>query len=131
MEYKIRKPDASDIGSMCNIVEKIGLENVVDCFKNDKVKAYVDSIKKNNKKDLSDEEISQVGGVVLINFGNLILKRMKLVQDDVFEFVSRLTGLDFETVSHLPLSQFAKLLKQIIKEPEFKDFISVVLESLS
>lgn len=131
MEYKIRKPDASDIGSMCDIIEKIGIENLVDCIKNDKVKNYIDSLKKGNKKELSESETMQVGGVIMINFGNLILKKMKLVQDDVFRFISRLTDLDFETVSHLPLSQFAKLVKQIIKEPEFTDFISVVLESLA
>ena len=137
MEYKIRKPESQDIGCACAIVEGIGIENIVDCFKSPEVVKYVKTLMKNKKSKqgeeikLSDDELDKIGVFVLIKIGNLILRKMKLVQNDVFEFVARLTDLEVETVAHLPLSQFTKLFMQIIKEPEFKDFISVVLASFN
>ena len=137
MEYKIRKPESQDIGCACAIVEGIGIDNIVDCFKSPEVVKYVTTLMKNKKSKqgeeikLSDDELDKIGVFVLIKIGNLILRKMKLVQNDVFEFVARLTDLEVETVAHLPLSQFTKLFMQIIKEPEFKDFISVVLASFN
>lgn len=137
MEYKFRKPESQDIGYACAIVEKIGIENIVECFKSPEVTKYIHSLMKNKNDEqgkevkLSDDELDKVGVFVLIKIGNLILRKMKLVQDDLFEFIANLTDLEVETVAHLPLSQFTKLFMQIIKDPEFKDFISVVLESLN
>ena len=137
MEYKIRKPESQDIGCACAIVEKIGIENFVDCVKSPEVVKYVKSLIKNKKTKsgeeikFSDDELNKIGAFVVPKVCNLILRKMEVVQDDVFRFVARLTNLEAETVAHLPLSQFTKLFMQIIKEPEFKDFISVVLESFN
>lgn len=137
MEYKIRKPEATDIGCACSIIEKIGVENIMECFKSPELINYINSLMKNkNTKQgeevkLSDDELQKAGAFILPKVGNLILRKMEVAQDDVFRFVARLTDLEFETVAHLSLSQFAKLFMQIVKDPEFGDFISAVLESFN
>ena len=42
-----------------------------------------------------------------------------------------MTGLEFKVVEDLPIAEFAKIVMEIIKEPDFVDFIKVVLKSFN
>ena len=136
MEYSIRKPKSKDLIIASKIIKGIGLQNIVDCFNTKEVRDYIYNLMGNkgdddDKIDLTHEEILKVGGVVAVKVAELALDKLENIGDDVFKFVSNLTEMTVEEVEDLPLSDFAEIFIKIIKEPDFVDFIKVVLKSFN
>ena len=126
MEYTIRKPKATDLFVVSKIMKGIGLKNISSAFSNEEVSLIKNSIKDGK---VSDEMLSKVGLLITISIGDLILERLEFVENDVFKFIANLTGMKVKDVEDLPLTDFAEILMAIIKEPDFVDFIKVVLKS--
>lgn len=128
MDYTIRKPKATDIPVVCKIIKGIGLKNIADCFSNDDIKVIRESMA---GKEVSDELLNKAGLMIMLSIGDLIFEKMEVIQSDLFNFISKLTGLQVKKVEDLPITDFAKIVMAIIKEPDFVDFIKVVLKSLN
>ena len=78
---------------------------------------------------VSDETLSQVGITIMVSIGDLILDKLDDVKDDVIKLMSLLSGLKTKEIEDLSLVDFAEMLMAIIKNPDFVDFIKVVLKS--
>lgn len=132
MEYSIRKPKASDLFVVSKIIKGVGLKNIADCFNSDELKLFSEKAKKENGGiDFTDEQTMKAGAIVMMNVGELILDKMDVVKDDLIKFMSNLTEMSVKEIEDLSLSDFAEILFKIIKEPDFADFIKVVLKSFS
>lgn len=128
MEYAIRKPKATDLFVASKIIKGIGLKNIIDCFKSNEINELS---KKTDEVNYTDELVTQAGVVVLTNIAELIFEKMDFVQDDLIKFIANLTGLKVKQVEDLPITDFAEIVMSIIKEPDFVDFIKVVLKSFN
>lgn len=126
MEYNIRKPKATDLFVVGKILKGLGLKNIAKAFSNEEISLIKNSIKDGK---VSDEMLTKVGVLIVISIGDLILERLEFVENDVFKFIANLTGMKVKEVEDLPLTDFATILMAIIKEPDFVDFIKVVLKS--
>lgn len=132
MEYTIRKPKATDIFIVAKIIRGIGLNNIANCFKSSEViEVYNNMLKENKGKSLTDEQLTNAGILIMTSVGDLILEKLDVVQSDLLKFISNLTGLQVKVVEDLPITDFAEIVIAIIKEPEFVDFIKVVLKSFN
>ena len=125
MEYKIRKPKATDLPVACKILKGIGLKNIAKCFSNDDIEVFKKSI---SGKEVTDEMINKAGLMVILSIGDLIFEKMEDIQVDLFRFISNLTGLKVKEVENLSLTDLANIVIAILKEPDFTDFIKVVLK---
>ena len=125
MEYKIRKPKATDLPVACKILKGIGLKNIAKCFNNDDIEVFKKSI---SGKEVTDEMINKAGLMVILSIGDLIFEKMEDIQVDLFRFISNLTGLKVKEVENLSLTDLANIVIAILKEPDFTDFIKVVLK---
>ena len=67
----------------------------------------------------------------MLSIGDLILEKLDIVKDDVIKLMSNLSGLKTKDVEDLPLVTFTEMFMDIIKEPDFLDFIKVVLKSFN
>ena len=128
MEYTLRKPKATDLFVVSNIIKGIGLKNIADCFNSDEIKVIRNSV---SGEKVSSETLNQAGITIVLSIGELILDRLDDVKDDVIKFMSCLSGLKIKEVEDLPITEFAEMLMAIIKEPDFVDFIKVVLKSFN
>ena len=128
MEYTLRKPKATDLFVVSNIIKGIGLKNIADCFNSDEIKVIRNSV---SGEKVSSETLNQAGVTIVLSIGELILDRLDDVKDDVIKFMSCLSGLKIKEVEDLPITEFAEMLMAIIKEPDFVDFIKVVLKSFN
>ncbi len=128
MEYTLRKPKATDLFVVSKIIKGIGLKNIVDCFNSDEIKVIRNSV---SGEKVSSETLNQAGITIVLSIGELILDRLDDVKDDVIKFMSCLSGLKIKEVEDLPITEFAEMLMAIIKEPDFVDFIKVVLKSFN
>ena len=125
MEYEIRKPKATDLPVACKILKGIGLKNIVKCFNNDDIEVFKKSI---SGKEVTDEMLNKAGLMVILSIGDLIFEKMEDIQVDLFRFISNLTGLKVKEVEDLSLTDLANIVIAILKEPDFTDFIKVVLK---
>ena len=128
MNYELRKPKATDIFVVSKIIKGIGLKNIADCFNSDEIKVIRNSV---SGEKVSSETLNQAGITIVLSIGELILDRLDDVKDDVIKFMSCLSGLKIKEVEDLPITEFAEMLMAIIKEPDFVDFIKVVLKSFN
>ena len=126
MEYTLRKPKATDLFVVSKIIKGIGLKNIADCFNSDEIKVIRNSV---SGEKVSSETLNQAGITIVLSIGELILNRLDNVKNDVIKFMSCLSGLKIKEVEDLPITEFAEMLMAIIKEPDFVDFIKVVLKS--
>ena len=125
MEYKIRKPKATDLPVACKILKGIGLKNIAKCFNNDDIEVFKKSI---SGKEVTDEMLNKAGLMVILSIGDLIFEKMEDIQVDLFRFISNLNGLKVKEVANLSLTDLANIVIAILKEPDFTDFIKVVLK---
>ena len=135
----IRKPKSTDLFVVSKIISKIGLKNIANCVKADELKelraklieenSVADKKGKVTQKEFSDSQLTQFGIAMVANIGDLVLSKLEDVQDDLNRFISNLTGLSTKEVEDLSIVQYAEIVMTIIKEPDFVDFIRVVLKS--
>ena len=125
MEYEIRKPKATDLPVACKIIKGIGLKNIAKCFSNDDIELFKKSI---SGKEVTDEMLNKAGLMVMLSIGDLIFEKMEDIQVDLFRLISNLTGLKVKEVENLSLTDLANIVIAILKEPDFTDFIKVVLK---
>ena len=138
---EVRKPKSTDLFIVGKIISKIGLKNIIDCInakelmelraKMIKENEVIDKKGKVTQKDFSDSQLNQYGMVVVANIGDLILSNLENVKDDINRYMSNLTELSIKEIEDLSIVQYAEILMTIIKEPDFVDFIKVVLKSFN
>ena len=128
MTYELRNPQASDLFVVSKIIKAIGLKNVANCFNNEEIKAFKDKITERGTP-ASDEELQKAGLMMMTSIGELIFEKLDIVQEDIFKFLSNLSGLSMDDVKSMDIVEFAEMVMTVIKNPKFADFIKVVLKS--
>lgn len=128
MTYELRNPQASDLFVVTKIIKAVGLKNVTQCFDNDEIKAIKEEIAERGTP-ASDEEQRKVGLLAMTAIGELIFEKLDIVQEDIFKFLSNLSGLSMDDVKAMDIVEFAEMFMTVIKNPKFADFIKVVLKS--
>ena len=128
MTYELRNPQASDLFVVSKIIKAIGIKNITDCFKSDKIKELKAKVAESGVP-ATEQEASEAGLIVMTDIGELIFEKLDLVQEDVFKFMSNLSGLSIEDLKVMDIVEFAEMFMLIIKNPKFADFIEVVLKS--
>ena len=128
MTYELRNPQASDLFVVTKIIKAVGLKNVANCFDSDELKAFKDKIA-DKETPATDEELRKAGLIAMTSIGELIFEKLDLVQEDIFKFLSNLSGLSMDDVKAMDIVEFAEMFMTVIKNPKFADFIKVVLKS--
>ena len=128
MEYELRKPKATDIFVVSKIIKGIGLKNIANCFNSDEINLIRKSV---SGDEVTDDVLYKAGATIMLSIGDLVLEKMEVVQNDLIKFISNLTGLKVKEVEDLSITDFAEIVMAIIKEPDFVDFIKVVLKSFN
>ena len=128
MNYELRKPKATDIFVVSKIIKSIGLKNIANCFNSDDLNLIRKSV---SGDKVTDDVLYKIGANIMLSIGDLILEKLDIVKDDVIKLMSNLSGLKTKDVEDLPLVTFTEMFMDIIKEPDFVDFIKVVLKSFN
>lgn len=136
---EIRKPKSTDLFVVSKILSKIGLKNIINCLnakelmelraKMIKENEVTDKKGKVTQTDFTDSQRIEYGTAMVANIGDLILNNLEDVKDDLNRYISNLTGLSIKEIEDLSIVPYGEILMQIIKEPDFVDFIKVVLKS--
>ena len=118
-KYELRKLEAKDIAPMASILSKIGMKEIKGCFSPADMHSLTDG--KN-----AEESIAAVGAAVMFEMAGVILGNYERCQNDIFRFLSSLSGIDMKQIESLPIDTFTEMVIDVVKKEEFKDFMKVV-----
>lgn len=128
MTYELRNPQASDLFVVAKIIKAVGVKNVSNCFKNEELEAFKAKFADENIA-MTEQDQFDAGMMVMTSIGELIFEKLDIVEEDIFKFMSNVSGLNIEDVKSMDIVEFAEMFTDIIKNPKFADFIKVVLKS--
>ncbi len=117
---EMRKLKSTDIFTMSQIIKKFGVEEFKDCF-----------TKPETMKLLAEDKgeginADKIGFNIMFDMAALIIGNLPKCKEEIYKFLSDLTGEKKETIEDMPMDQFAELIIELIQKEDFKDFIKVV-----
>lgn len=114
-EIKLRSFVLEDLDLVLEIIDKIGVEEFRDCFKDIK-------IDKKGKKI----NVTSIGIDVGFKIAGKIIKNVKKCLDSFYELISKLSEKDIEDVKKMDLFRISKALIEMFQRQDCKDFLSFV-----
>lgn len=132
-KFNLRNFIADDIFSMTTIISKIGIEKFMNQVDKDMINKLTE---KNNEEENNEETKNKkmetifalVGIGSIMNIVKVILGNLVLVKEDLYILLSDLSEMTTEEISKLSMGDFTRLVIQVIKKDDFKDFMKVVSE---
>ena len=118
MKFELRTLNATDIFPMSTIISKVGINEFKKCFESEEIKKLIKGQGKGNE--------TAVGIAVALDIGGVILGNLHKCENDIYTFLGRIANVDVEEIKILSMGEFAELIIEVVKKPEFKDFFSVV-----
>lgn len=134
--YKLRKLCADDIFPMVNIISKIGIENMADCFDAKEMADIMNSVgstldeadgkESSDNNAMADVLTKQIGIKVIMKLVGLLLKNLGKIKRELYQFLAGLSGMTEKEIAALPLGTFTQMIVDVFKKEEFSDFFQVV-----
>lgn len=131
--YTLRKLQADDLFPMARIISKIGIDQFKEIFYQDNIKSLLKNITGDSGEvdtDNSNDVVTSVGVSVLFSMGQIILTNLTSCRDDIYNFLSGLSGMETNDIAALDIEVFAEMIVDVIQKPEFGNFIKVVSKLL-
>ena len=124
-EYTFRELCDEDIFPLTEILGKV--------LPDESTKAIVNLFvgKEDNDGKEVEENIEVKGGIIAINIAKLIMRNIKTVKDDVYAFLSDLTGMPVEELRKAPFGTTPKMLKELFEDAKNEDFFKELFKSIS
>ena len=122
MNYELRTLGAKDIFPLSKIVSCIGVKEFRSCFESDAVKRVA-------AKGGDDPDFSAVGLGVFLDIAGIILGNLPKCEKEIFDFLASISNLNSEEIREMDMGSFAQMVMDVVRKPEFKDFIGVVSRS--
>lgn len=128
--FDLRELKSSDIFPMCKIMGKIGFKEFRDKLTPDNTKKIMTTFNKKDGKDekekTKDDMVAFVGVNLVADIAEIIIKNLPSCEQDIYNFLSGLSGMKPKQIENLPLVTFTEMIIAVIQKDEFKDFFKVV-----
>ena len=121
--YELRSLTADDIFPMVQILSKVGLKEVKNCFDGEDVKK---AIKAMASGENAETNVETVGIAVALDIASVIAENLPKCKDQIYQLLSQLSGMDKKQIAALPMATFIEMIIDVITQDGFKDFFQVV-----
>lgn len=111
---ELRDLKACDIFPMVSILRKIGIGTLKDHL----------------TPNLLKGDDSSVGYAVLMELMGILIEHLPDCDNEIYRFLSNLSGLTVDQVADLPLGDFMGMITAVFHKKEFGDFYQAVLKLL-
>lgn len=127
---ELRQLKSSDIFPMIQILNKIGFKELKTVLTPDRLKSMVSTFKaKQEEEEDDDDTVDQttvLGFNLVFEVAGIIMQNLPSCEQDLYKFLSGVSGLSVQEITDLPMSDFAEMIVDVIQKPEFKDFFKAV-----
>lgn len=124
-KFTLRKLNSADAFKVVRIIGKIGLSNFKRCFKNTELADMISELSDEEKQN--ESTILNVGIMAVLDAVDVIAENVPKCENELYSFLAGVAGLTEKDVRELTPADFLELLMEVIKKPEFADFIKVAL----
>lgn len=124
--YELRDLKADDMFPMFNIISKIGIKEFKACFQSEDVTRMIAAAGEEGK----EVDVASVGMIAVFDIAGILMKNIPSCKDDIYLFLSQLSGLSKKEIADLPMITFTNMIVDVIKKEEFKDFFQGVSKLL-
>ena len=114
--HTLRKVEAKDIAPLATIISKIGFKEFKACFDSPEVKAGMAD---------GSLDLEKAGVTIMFDVMGIVICNLPKCIDDIFAFISSLTGMDIEEVKGLDLDVITEMIIEIFQKEEFKKVFKV------
>ena len=114
---ELRQLTSKDIFPMCKIIKKIGIDEFKNCFSNPEIQNLIKN---------TGENTNQIGLTIMFDIVSIIIGNLPKCKDEIYDFLSGLTGAKNEELEEMSLADFTQLIIDLVQKEEFTDFIGVV-----
>lgn len=121
--YELRTLTADDMFPMFNIVSKIGIREIKNCFSLDTTRAMLDSL---NGTENREEKLNAVGMMIGLDILGIVMEKLPACRDDLYQLLSQLSGMTKKEIAALPMPTFAEMIIDVVRKEEFHDFFAAV-----
>lgn len=119
----LRTLKSSDLFIVVGILNKIGFKEMKKIFTPENLSLLKDRVQ-GEDKDLDASSV--LGFNIIMDVAQIVLDNLPKIEGDLYRFLGSLTDTTADEIRDLPLPDFADLLVQVIKKPEFPDFFKAV-----
>lgn len=127
-KFELRALKASDFFLVTRILSKIGIKEFKAIMESDDIKAAIGKMASQQGGELAETDVASIGMTVVFDIASVILERMENCEDDIYEILSRLSGLKKKEVAELPMADFGEMVIGVIKHKDFRDFFTAVVK---
>lgn len=127
-KFELRALKASDFFLVTRILSKIGIKEFKAIMESDDIKAAIGKMASQQGGELAEADVASIGMTVVFDIASVILERMENCEDDIYEILSRLSGLKKKEVAELPMADFGEMVIGVIKHKDFRDFFTAVVK---
>lgn len=118
-EYSFRPLTGDDIFPVCKIISKLGADAIKTCLESPLVQGAIDGEKTN---------LDSVGIAVVAQAAVVIMGHMEECRDDLYGFLSSLTGLSKEEISGQTPAKLVRMISAVLRMEGFRDFFTAACE---
>lgn len=122
--YTFRKLTSADIFPVCNIISKIGIRELKDCFNNQDITALALNNKTNNNAMFA------LGANIAFDVAGVVFANMPKCEKEIYKFLASVTDLTEKDLRNMPPADFADIIINFFKKEELQDFMKVVSKFL-
>lgn len=131
-DYTIRDLKASDIFPVICIINKIGYKDIKDLLTPEKMQSMV---KLFNSGETAEGETKEtvnpttiLGANLIVEVTGILFEHLPSIEQDLYKFLGSLIDRKPKEVAEMPLADFGKLIVDVLKKPDFADFIKAVFK---
>lgn len=126
-KYELRALKASDFFLVTRILSKIGVKEFKGIIESDEIKAAIRNMAGNQEGEIADADVASIGMIVVFDVASVVLERLESCEKDVYNLLSRLSGLKETEIADLPMADFGAMVMAVIKHEGFRDFFQAVM----
>jgi len=135
MEIKYKDLTVDNVFDACNVIDKIGFENMLNSIDSETINA----LKSNTDKDetLNSDDKRAIGIRIAFNFASIVIKNIGFAKIEICRFIAGCcewengSPVTSEDILGMKAPSFVRLIKGLFKREDMGDFFSEVSELLS
>lgn len=130
--YTLRELRADDIFLTVRVINKIGLDRLKKCMEAQGVKSAME-IMTNGEADTPAKEaaMNRIGIAVMLEIAGAVLERLPDCKDEIYTLLAVLSEMSKEQIAALPSGVFMRMVMDVLKKDEWKDFFQLAFGSFS
>lgn len=128
MEFNLRTLKTSDMFPMFQILNKIGFKEIKDRLTPEKIELILSKFSDEEKQEKTSvaNMTTIVGFNIVMEIAGVILDHLPSIENDLYVFLSGVSGIKQKDLSNLPPADFMELIILVLQKEEFVDFFKVV-----